>query len=108
MSDPADIERKRQKHEDKLAEQREREEMAKARQAEIKASWASIDQSKAILSLLDYLDEQRDGYVNASVAGIAATKDGETVSFTPEQRISNLDRAAGIDVVIAYIRRYQR
>ena len=112
-----EIKERRDKHEQDIYEREQRKIRIDSKKSELKASWAKISDETAIEDLKNYLNIQRNGLVDIAISAIGVKEevyqdsDGTTkvravnVVSTPDQRLSNLDRAAGIDIVIAYLER---
>lgn len=99
-----EIIQRHQKHDQEVERRERRKAEQEAAAASLKASWARVRGEEAVSHLLKFLcmrygmvsDLARDGM------GIDP-EDGKQVRLTSEQRVSQLDRLAGIQEAITYL-----
>ncbi len=110
---PEQVQADREKRERKQQDLQEKNNEKEAEKAAIKASWERISGEEAVDNLLHFLATRREMLVNVSVSGIGyVAKPGtdkgdiEQIRMTSEQRLANMDRAAGIDEAVAFIERH--
>lgn len=109
-----ELQAKNDKHEQAVREREDRKRERDGKALELAASWANVSGELAISDFRKYLNMRRDMLLPTAINGIGLKElkeeSGkpyyEEVRFTSEQRISQMDRLAGIEEAIAYLDRH--
>ena len=91
--------------EQKALERSEKAQERENQEKRTKAEYHKIRSSEALEDLTAKMVSFRDYYTKIAQDGMAGTDKGEVVNLSPEQRLTSLDKAAGIQVIIDYLER---
>lgn len=116
LEDNIRINEERVKKREQMRERREerlKEEASKAKSLDIE--WGKIKKSPAVAHWIKFLETAQEMHVRVATKGVGVKVIGQdeegkdildTVSLSPEERLSHLDRAAGIDEALDYLVRH--
>ena len=85
-----------------------RKEVAKQKANELndlRLEYRSIKDSAAFGDILRFARQMSAYHTKVAKDGVAYNEKAETVNLDPQKRLSELDRAAGIEEIVAYLER---
>jgi len=100
------IQEKKEAHEKAAEERANIQKLLKAEYFKVKESPALQDLMKKLHGFVDYHTKvAKDGIGYEQYTNATGDLQQKTVRFTPEERVSHLDKAAGLEEILDYIER---
>jgi hypothetical protein len=104
---PEQVKIDREERERKLQERERKLKEKSSKKKEVKASWNKIKQEPAVIELVKFLEIRRSMIISVAISSIGQDVDSkEKVRLSRDERISQMDRIAGLDEAIDYIKRH--
>lgn len=89
---------------EKLANAKKQKQETEALRNKRRGIYRTWSETESYSDFIEFLDRTIGAFENSSKKGIGTDGDGKTVPLTSDQRLSMLDKAAGLEIARDYIK----